>query len=132
MARPYLHGTNGAVKTLAADETLAPADTGKLFICSQAGAYNITLPEVGDAKGWTGTFLLGTAGGNDFDIIGGTTDVMIGVECGDTNVVIDAADKVTFVASNAVVGERVDIFCDGTNYYVTMFAVADNAASSAG
>lgn len=132
MARPYLHGTNGAVKTLAADETLAPADTGKLFICSQAGAYNITLPEVGDAKGWTGTFLLGTAGSNDFDIIGGTTDVMIGVECGDTNVVIDAADKVTFVASNAVVGERVDIFCDGTNYYVTMFAVADNAASSAG
>ena len=132
MARPYLHGTNGAVKTLAADETLAPADTGKLFICSQAGAYNITLPEVGDAKGWTGTFLLGTAGSNDFDIIGGTTDVMIGVECGDTNVVIDAADKVTFVASNAVVGERVDIICDGTNYYVTMFAVADNAASSAG
>ena len=57
---------------------------------------------------------------------------MIGVECADTNVVIDAADKVTFVASNAVVGERVDIICDGTNYYVTMFAVADNAASSAG
>ena len=57
---------------------------------------------------------------------------MIGVECGDTNVVIDAADKVMFVDSNVVVGERVDIFCDGTNYYVTMFAVADNAASSAG
>ncbi len=132
MAKPYLHGTNGAVKTLAADTTLSPADSGKLFICSQAGAYNITLPEVGDAKGWVGTFLLGTAGSNDFDIIGGTTDVMIGVECGDTNVVIDAADKVTFVASNAVVGERVDIICDGTNYYVTMFAVADNAASSAG
>ena len=132
MAKPYLNGTNGAVKTLAADTTLSPADSGKLFICSQAGAYNITLPEVGDAKGWVGTFLLGTAGSNDFDIIGGTTDVMIGVECGDTNVVIDAADKVTFVASNAVVGERVDIICDGTNYYVTMFAVADNAASSAG
>ena len=132
MAKPYLHGTNGAVKTLAADTTLSPADSGKLFICSQAGAYNITLPEVGDAKGWVGTFLLGTAGSNNFDIIGGTTDVMIGVECGDTNVVIDAADKVTFVASNAVVGERVDIICDGTNYYVTMFAVADNAASSAG
>ena len=132
MAKPYLHGTNGAVKTLAADTTLSPAASGKLFICSQAGAYNITLPEVGDAKGWVGTFLLGTAGSNDFDIIGGTTDVMIGVECADTNVVIDAADKVTFVASNAVVGERVDIICDGTNYYVTMFAVADNAASSAG
>tara|TARA_R100000353_G_scaffold58535_1_gene46204 strand:- start:1043 stop:1441 length:399 start_codon:yes stop_codon:yes gene_type:complete len=132
MAKPYLHGTNGAIKVLDSTQSLYMADSGKLFICSQAGAYDITLPEVADAKGWVGTFLLGTAGSNDFDIIGGTTDVMVGVECGDTNVVIDAADKVTFVASNAVVGERVDIFCDGTNYYVTMFAVADNAASSAG
>lgn len=132
MAKPYLHGTNGAIKVLDSTQSLCMADSGKLFICSQAGAYDITLPEVADAKGWVGTFLLGTAGSNDFDIIGGTTDVMVGVECGDTNVVIDAADKVTFVASNAVVGERVDIICDGTNYYVTMFAVADNAASSAG
>ena len=132
MSRPYIGGSNAAVKTLAADTTLTMADHGKLFICSQAGAYDITLPEVGNAKGWTGTFLLGTAGANDFDIIGGTTDVLIGVECGDANTVIDAADKVTFVASNAVVGERVDIFCDGTNYYVTMFAVADNAAASSG
>ena len=132
MSRPYIGGSNAAVKTLAADTTLTMADHGKLFICSQAGAYDITLPEVGNAKGWTGTFLLGTAGANDFDIIGGTTDVLIGVECGDANTVIDAADKVTFVASNAVVGERVDIFCDGTNYYVTMFAVAHNAAASSG
>ena len=57
---------------------------------------------------------------------------MIGVACGDTNVVVDAADKVTFVASNAVVGERIDIFCDGTNYYCTMFGVADNAMASSG
>tara|TARA_B100001939_G_scaffold261710_1_gene228760 strand:+ start:822 stop:1220 length:399 start_codon:yes stop_codon:yes gene_type:complete len=132
MARPYLGGTSGSIKTLASSQTLAPADSGKVFICSQAGAYDITLPEVGDAKGWEGTFILGTAGSNDFDIIGGTADVMFGVECGDTNVVIDAADKVTFVASNAVVGERADIICDGTNYYVTMYAVADNAASSSG
>jgi len=57
---------------------------------------------------------------------------MIGVEVGDTNTIIDAADKVTFVASNAEVGERVDIICDGTNYFVTMFAIADNAAGSSG
>ena len=132
MARPYIGGSNAAVKTLAATTTLTEADHGKLFICSQAGAYDITLPAVGDAIGWSGTFLLGTAGGNDFDIIGGTADVMIGVACGDTNVVIDAADKVTFAASNAVVGERVDIFCDGTNYYCTMFGVADNAMTSSG
>tara|TARA_R110002012_G_scaffold37496_1_gene104912 strand:+ start:4781 stop:5179 length:399 start_codon:yes stop_codon:yes gene_type:complete len=132
MARPYIGGTSAGIKALASTQTLAKADTGKVFVCSQAGAYDITLPAVGDAKGWQGTFFLGTAGSNDFDIIGGTADVMRGVECGDTNVVIDAADKVTFVASNAVVGERVDIFCDGSHYYVTMYAVADNAADSSG
>ena len=132
MARPYLGGSSGGIKSLASSQTLAPADSGKVFICSQAGAYDITLPAVGDAKAWERTFILGTAGSNDFDIIGGTADVMRGVECGDTNVVIDAADIVTFVASNAVVGERADIFWDGTNYYVTMYAVADNAAASSG
>ena len=132
MARPYLGGTSGSIKTLDSSQTLAPADSGKVFICSQAGAYDITLPEVGDAKGWEGTFIIGTAGANDFDIIGGTADVMFGVECGDTNVVIDAADKVTFAANNCVVGERADIICDGTNYYVTMYVVADNAAGSSG
>ena len=132
MARPYLGGTSGGIKTLASTQTINVSDTGKTFICSQAGAYDVTLPAVTDAKGWEGTFILGVAGSNDFDIIGGTADVMYGVECGDTNVVINAADKVTFVASNAVVGERADIVCDGTNYYVTMYAVADNAAGSSG
>jgi hypothetical protein len=132
MSRPYIGGSSGAIKTLASSQSLYMADSGKTFICSQAGAYDITLPAVGDAKGWTGTFFLGTAGSNDFDIVGGTEDVMRGVECGDTNVVIDAADKVTFVASNAVVGERIDIVCDGSHYYVTMYAVADNAADASG
>ena len=132
MSRPYIGGTSGAVKALASSQSLYMADSGKIFICSQAGAYDITLPAVGDAKGWTGTFVLGTAGSNDFDIIGGTTDVMRGVECGDTNAVIEAADKVTFVSGNAVVGERIDIVCDGSHYYVTMYVVADNATSASG
>tara|TARA_R110000744_G_scaffold20428_3_gene53571 strand:+ start:4468 stop:4866 length:399 start_codon:yes stop_codon:yes gene_type:complete len=132
MARPFIGGTNAAIKTLTATQSLSSADTGKIFICSQASDNDITLPAVGDAKGWTGTFFLGTAGGHHFDIIGGTVDVMRGVDVGDTNVVIDAADKVTFVASTAVVGERVDIFCDGTNYYVTTYAVADTAITSEG
>ena len=132
MARPYLGGTSGGVKTLDSSQTLSVADSGKVFICSQAGAYDITLPAASDAKGWQGTFILGTAGSNDFDIISGTPDVMYGVEVGDTNTSIDASDKIVFIASNAVVGDRADIFCDGTNYYVTMFAVADAGAGSSG
>ena len=31
-------------------------------------------------------------------------------------------DKITFIASQAVVGERIDIVCDGSAYYVTSFS----------
>lgn len=132
MARPYLGGTSGGVKTLDSSQTLSVADSGKVFICSQAGAYDITLPAASDAKGWEGTFIVGTAGSNNFDIISGTPDVMYGVEVADTNIPINASDQITFVGSSAVVGDRADIFCDGTNYYVTMFASADAGAGHSG
>lgn len=132
MARPYLGGTSGGVKTLAADTTLAKADSGKVFVCSQAGEYDITLPAVGDAKGWQGTFVLGTAGSNDFDIIGGTADVMIGAVVAENGTQVDAADKIRFVGSAAVVGDRIDVFCDGTNYYVYGFCVDDAHITSTG
>lgn len=122
MARPYLHGTNGAVKTLAADTTLSMADSGKIFVCSQAAEINITLPAVGDAKGWVGTFVLGTSGSNHVHIVGGTAAVMQGVEVADTVTAITDMDKITFIASQAVVGERIDIFCDGSSYFVTSFS----------
>lgn len=131
MARPYLHGTSGGVKTLAANTTLTMADSGKVFICSQAGAYDITLPAVGDAKGWVGTFILGTAGSNDFDIIGGTTGAMFGAIVGDTNTTINAANKVFFDASNANKGDRIDIVCDGAAYFVTSWADAATDVSAA-
>tara|TARA_R100000655_G_scaffold6395_2_gene18378 strand:- start:12 stop:410 length:399 start_codon:yes stop_codon:yes gene_type:complete len=132
MARPYLGGSSGGIKALASSQTLSVADSGKVFICSQAGAYDITLPAASDAKGWEGTFIVGTAGSSNFDIISGTPDVMYGVEVGDSNIPIDAVDKITFVGSSAVVGDRADIFCDGTNYYVTMFASADAGAGHSG
>ena len=131
MARPYIGGTSAGVKTLASTQTLTEADTGKVFICSQAAAYDITLPEVGNAKGWQGTFVLGTADTNEFDIIGGTTDVMIGAIVAENGVQVDAADKITF-ASGAVVGDRIDVYCDGTNYYVYGFCVDDAHITASG
>lgn len=132
MARPYLGGSSAGVEALAESKTLVMADSGKTFICSQAGAYDITIPVV-TTTGWTAKFILGTAGANDFDIIGGTADKMVGIELGDTNTAITAdSDKVTFDASNAVVGDWIEVLCDGSNYYVTHAAVADAGAEHSG
>ena len=132
MARPFIGGTSASIESLAASTTLGPADSGKTFICSQAGAYDITIPAV-TTNGFEAKFILGTADSNDFDIVGGTADKMVGIEMGDTNTAITAdSDKVTFVASIAVVGDWIHVLSDGTNYYVTHAAVADNGAAHSG
>tara|TARA_R110000823_G_scaffold25068_2_gene74066 strand:- start:353 stop:751 length:399 start_codon:yes stop_codon:yes gene_type:complete len=132
MARPYLGGSSAGVEALAETKTLGVTDSGKTFICSQAGAYDITIPVVTNT-GWTAKFILGTAGANDFDIIGGTADKMVGLEMGDSNTAIAAdSDKVIFDASNAGVGDWIEVLCDGSNYYVTHATVADAGAEHSG
>lgn len=139
MRADYLNENSGQsgnfklkVESIAASRTLTEADSGKVFICSQAGAYDVTLPATSVA-GFTAKFILGTAGANDFDIIAGTADTMSGIELGDTNTVIAAlSDQVTFDASNAVVGDWIEVVSDGLIVYVTMAAVADAGAEHSG
>jgi len=120
------------VEPLTGDKTLTTEDSGKVFIISQAAADDITIPAVTES-GWNAKFILGTAGSNDVDIIGGTADKMVGLEMADTNTAIAAdSDKVTFVASNAGVGDFVEVVSDGSNYYVVHASVADAGAGHSG
>jgi len=120
------------VEPLTGDKTLTAEDSGKVFILSQAAADDITIPAVTES-GWHAKFILGTADSNDVDIIGGTADKMVGLEMGDTNTAITAdSDKITFVASNAGVGDWAEVICDGSNYYVVHASVADNGAAHSG
>jgi len=58
---------------------------------------------------------------------------MVGLEIADSATAISAdSDKVTFVASNAGVGDFVEVVSDGSNYYVVQAAVADNGAAHSG
>lgn len=120
------------VEALSGDTTLTTEDSGKVFIISQGAADDITIPAVTES-GWHAKFILGTAGANDVDIIGGTADKMVGLEMADTNTAIAAdSDKITFVASNAGVGDWAEVICDGSNYYVVHASVADNGAGHSG
>jgi len=120
------------VEQLTGDTTLTAEDSGKVFIVSQAAADDITIPAV-TMSGWNAKFIVGTAGGNDVDIIGGTADKMVGLEMADTNTAITAdSDKVTFDASNAGVGDWIEVVSDGSNYYVTHASVADAGAEHSG
>ena len=114
------------------DMTLTAEDSGKTFIVSQAAADDITLP-VTSLAGFNAKFIVGVVGANDVDIIAGTADTMTGIEMGDSNTAIAAAsDKVTFDASNAVLGDWIEVVSDGTTVWVTHAAVADAGAEHSG
>jgi hypothetical protein len=131
MARPYLGGSSAGVKTLAASETLSMADSGKVFLCSQAGAYDITLPPASTSKGWTGVFILEVTGSNAFDIISDPADKMYGLMISGENEANgdeygSDADKITFIAGTAVKGDRIDIVCGGSEW-IAHAVCGDNA-----
>ena len=123
---------------------LSSSDSGKVFMCSQAAAVIVNLPKLSvDIAGWNARFVLKTAGSNDFTIFAwglsaaGTGDSGV-TNDGDTLIVKEMAttdggaatassqDGVFFDASESTVGDSIDIFTDGTSWYVTTF-VADAA-----
>ena len=44
MARPYLRGSSGGIKSLASTQSLSMADSGKVFICSQVVTFVGVVP----------------------------------------------------------------------------------------
>jgi len=119
---------------------LGRADSGKVFMCSQAAAVIVNLPKLStDIAGWNARFVLKTAGGNDFTIFAwglsaaGAGDSGV-TNDGDTLIVknvavtdsggatVSSKDGVFFDASVSTVGDSFDVFTDGTNWYVTSFA----------
>ena len=123
------------VVALSGAKILYDSDGGTSFTVTQASAYDITLPTISETrKGWWADFVVATAGSNDVDVVAATADAdkIYGVENSDTADHINAADKVTFVASNASVGDFLHIWTDGTNWYARLSGVADNATASSG
>ena len=87
MARPYIGGSNGAIKAVSADTTLQLADHGKTLVVdgSSAGNITITLPATTLSAGYETTVVLGAANN-------AATEVLI---TSDTNIVgfiIDSDD----------------------------------------
>ena len=124
------------VENLDGTKQLVPGDSGKIFMVDQGAAFTVNLPQIGtDIAGWSAKFILKTAAANAVHIMaygltnaGGTTgdaETVILSEYGsDTN----DADSVTahatrqdggLFASGAVVGDKIEVFTDGTSWYCT-------------
>ena len=129
MARPYLGGTNAAIKTVSSDSTLVAADTGKTILMG-ANGVDITLPSAAaglelqiiqsaDYDTAVCTVIQAAATEDFYGALYGTSQ---GESAGtDSDVGASANTKITF-SSASLKGDRVRLVSDGTIWYVEAFA----------
>jgi hypothetical protein len=116
---------------ISAARTLTAADSGKVFGVNQASAYEITLPLAATAgAGWNAKFVLSTVAANAVTIANNTAeDTIVGMSVGADGAAGSSAgsavDEIVFI-SGAELGDTVEIFCNGVNYFAK--AVAHDVA----
>ena len=114
-----------------AARTLTAADSGKVFGVNQASAYEITLPLAASAgAGWNAKFVLSTVAANAVTIANNTAeDTIVGMTAGGDggagSSAESAVDEIVFI-SGAQLGDSVELFCNGINYFAK--AVAHDVA----
>jgi hypothetical protein len=117
-----------ATETVAATNVITAAESGKTFFLSHATEFVSTLPA--PAAGLRYTFFVANAPESaSYTIVtNSSANVIVGqVYSSDLNAAGDAdfetsgGDTITFVDAKAVVGDSVELFCDGTNWYARCF-----------
>ena len=129
MARPYLGGSNAAIKTVSSDSTLTGADSGKTILMG-ANGVDITLPSaaaglefqiIQSADYDTAVCTVVQAAATE-DFYGALYGTSQGESAGtDSDVGAAANTKITF-SSASLKGDRVRLVSDGTIWYVEAFA----------
>jgi hypothetical protein len=112
--------------TLTAASTLTAADSGRTLFLSATAEFATTLPA--PAAGLSFSFVVAAApSGASYTIVtSGSANIIKGVQftaedaggSGDSGT---ADDTITFVDGQAVAGDRVDLVCDGTNWFAYAF-----------
>lgn len=118
-------------EAISVGSTLTTADSGKVFKVSGSGG-TVTLPA--PTEGWNAKFV--TTGAMDTAntvIAGGTADKMEGsLIVAGAVVDVDAADQINFVHGSSNLGDFIDIWSDGSNYYVSGNALSSGALTATG
>jgi len=122
---------------------LTEADSERIFLLNATTEFTTTLPAVKDAgTGWRAKIVVKTApSGAAYVITEDTTeDTNIIITNGINELEVDTADDgpynaghttISFADGVAVAGDWIDIFCDGTNFYVTGQTNADGGITLA-
>jgi len=125
-------GGNAGVEVLDGAKSLVRGDSGKVFVFGSATGFTLTLPAVADAgNGWNAKFVVGTAptSGNHVvtEATASDTNILHGGICeADVSAAASAAatagtgaTQVNFLASNANIGDFVEITAVNSLWVIT-------------
>jgi hypothetical protein len=126
------------VEVLTATTTLTPEDSGKILVLNSATEFNVTLPAVADAMGVFYTFVVRAApSGASYTITSPANDIVGQTVSPDQGAPTDGdfessgADVITITDAKAVKGDRVELMCDGTNWFFTAYTSVIDAVTIA-
>lgn len=117
-----------ATEVVAATNVITAAESGKVFFLNHATEFVSTLPA--PAAGLKFTFVVtGAPSGASYTIVTTASNNIIKGQvytCEDAGGSGDSetsgGDTITFVDGQSVAGDRVDVICDGTNWFAYCFA----------
>ena len=133
---PYSTGSRLNMGTINAAYTVLQSDSSKVFMLD-GGPYDITLPAAADLQeGWYCKFVVRPANpAGDIEIAGGSAIVDItmldsGTGTDNTqhsNSTAGTAKSSIFIHTEAVQGDYVNVFTDGSTYYFEAMSCIDDA-----
>ena len=133
---PYSTGSKLNIGTINAAYTVLQSDSSKVFMLD-GGPYDITLPVAANLQeGWYCRFVVREANPTgDIEIAGGSAIVDITMlDAGNgsdntnhSNSTVGTAKSSVFIHTEAVQGDYVNVFTDGSTYYVEAMSCIDDA-----
>ena len=118
-------------EAISVGSALTAADSGKVLkVSGSGGTVTLPAPTAGFQIRFVTTGAMDTA---NTVIAGGTADKMEGsLIVAGAVVDVDAADQINFVHGSSNLGDFVDIWSDGSNYYVFGNALSSGALTATG
>jgi len=121
--------TSSNVELVTTTNVLTAEESGKTLVLNSATAFVTTLPVV--ASGLRYKIYCGAAevtGGNHTVVPNAANDNTVFGQCIAAGVVVaaDAEGSINLIADKFTAGDYIEVFCDGTNWYVSgMVAIAE-------
>lgn len=114
-------------ETITGARTLTASDSGKYFTLSAAAGAQITLPAV-TVSGFKARFTIGSAFATTNWTITSATNIIQGsADVNSTLVPAANENTISFVASAETIGDYIEIYSDGTNFYAYGIGAAAGA-----